>query len=819
MTSADLITRFVDRLADHGVIVMDPTRIVADGRLQRIRVEGDKAGAKTLAYKIHADEHPTGWFEWHRGGISGSFKLYDEQQDLTPEQRKAQAAEWARVKAEREAEQQRLHAERAAYCVHLLGKADLPAAEHPYIKRKGITPQARIRRISRLFSAEFFNDPELSQVNEDVLLVPILDQRNKVCSVQAILADGQKFYCSGGLTRAAWHPIKGERAERVLVCEGYATGAALTAATGYSSACALSANNLRAIVEYVLQAFPGREVVIMGDNDHATTNPPNPGLNKAREAAEAFGVRYLVPAFPPDAGRKETDWDDWLRSYGKAEQLLAMLDADVPHGTVAKANGKHPAPVEGEVLPPAEPEPREVVIAEEILPERYTEDAVADRWSGVYREDFRYVHPWGAWMRWDGQRWVSEKTLAAVDLIRKACREIAQGASLDMSLNASQQRAIKFAMGKAGTVMSIEKLARADRRHAATPDQWDADPMLLNTPAGVVDLRDGSVMPQRRDAYMTKMTNAAPGGACPTWHRFLEVATEGDRELITYMQRLAGYSLTGLTTEQILVFVYGPGGNGKGTFINTLQWVMGGYAQTAPMDMFTERKHEAHSTELADLMGARLVCAQETEEGKRWAEARIKAMTGGDKIKARFMHKDYFEYQPQFKLLFAGNHKPGMRNVDEAMRRRLRLVPFDVVIPPDQRDKGLMEKLRAEAGGILQWAIDGCIDWQRDGLKAPDRVLMATEEYLASQDQLGLWIKDECEVGAGHWHGSRPLYESYRKWCEDSGEYAVAQKRWSQQMQQRGFRARKTKAANVFDGLRLKTAYGVEDAPEWTYGK
>lgn len=815
MTSQHEVVRaFIDKLAEHGIALVDHDRLRLDGQIHRITVEGDRPRSNNLAYKIHMDEYPSAWFQDHKRGITASFRLTNGRASMTPEERQRAAAEWAEVKRRREAEQHRMYAERAAYCAKLLELGDMPAIGHPYIVRKGIAPQARVRRISRLSAGEFFNDAEDRRVLEDVLLVPVLDQQNRVASVQAILQDGQKFYCSGAQVSGCWHPVKGAKPGKVLVCEGYATGAALTAATGYSAACALSAGNLLAIAQYVRRAFPEREPLIMADNDHKTLSPPNPGLAKGRAAAEAIEARVLWPAFPTDAGG--TDWDDWLRDgHGTADELAAMVEGQTQPEPPAE---QAPAPIEGEVLPPAEPEQRQVVEVEDVLPADYTEDAIAGRWSSAYAEDFRFVAPWGKWMRWTGALWEEEKTLLVFDLVRHQCRRAAQAVQGDPSVADSQKRAVRHAMGRANTIASIERIARADRVHAATVEQWDADPMLLNTPAGVIDLRTGAVQRQRRDAYMTKSTNASPGGRCPTWLRFLEVATAGDKELQAYMQRLAGYSLTGVTTEQILVFVYGPGGNGKGTFINTLQWIMGSYAQTAPMDMFTERKHDAHKTELASLMGARLVCAQETEEGKRWAEARIKALTGGDKVRANFMRQDEFEFEPQFKLLFAGNHKPGMRNVDEAMRRRLRLVPFDVVIPAAQRDKGLMEKLRAEAGGILQWAIDGCLDWRMNGLQAPDRVLMATDEYLESQDQLGLWIKDSCVQGVDKWHGSRPLYESYRKWCEESGEYAVAQKRWGQQMEQRGFKTHKRHGVMVYQKIALRSSYSGEADPESTYG-
>lgn len=437
------------------------------------------------------------------------------------------------------------------------------------------------------------------------------------------------------------------------------------------------------------------------------------------------------------------------------------------------------------------------------LPEMYSEDNVALRFSQIYADDLRYVAPWGRWMRWTGQRWAHEDTLEVFDFARKVCRSVAAYVRQDRELTPKQQQAVATKYGTAQTIASIERLAKADRRHAATIAQWDADVWALNTPGGVVDLRTGEIRQGDRGAYMTKITRVAPGSGCPAWLTFLQTATGGDTELIGFLRRMAGYCLTGATRDHALFFVYGPGGNGKGTFLNTLQWILGDYNKTAGMDVFTEKKHESHPTELAALMGARMVTAQETEEGKRWAEARIKALTGGDPITARFMRQDDFTYDPQFKLVIAGNHKPGLRNVDEAIKRRMHLIPFTVTIPAEKRDARLSDRLRAEAGGILAWAIDGCIEWQRDGLRPPQSVQAATAEYLEQEDQFANWITECCEVGASFNHASKPLYGSYKAWCDRANEYAIPQKRWAAQMAARGFSSIRKTAGVMYSGIRV----------------
>lgn len=446
------------------------------------------------------------------------------------------------------------------------------------------------------------------------------------------------------------------------------------------------------------------------------------------------------------------------------------------------------------------------------VPELYSEDNVALRFSQIYADDLRYVAPWGRWMRWNSQRWIHEDTLEVADFARKVCRSVAAYVRTDVQLTPKQQQTVANKYGAAQTVSNIERFAKADRRHAATIAQWDADIWALNTPAGVVDLRTGALTSGAREAYMTKITRASPGGACPIWIAFLHTATAGDADLIGFLRRMAGYCLTGSTRDHALFFVYGTGGNGKGTFLNTLQWILGDYNRTAGMDVFTEKKHDSHPTELAALMGARMVTAQETEEGKRWAEARIKALTGGDPITARFMRQDDFTYDPQFKLVIAGNHKPGLRNVDEAIKRRMHLIPFTVEIPADKRDTRLSEKLRAEAGGILAWAIEGCLEWQQTGLQAPAAVIAATDEYLAQEDQFANWITESCELGA-YAHAAKSLYQSYKAWADRSGEFAIPQKRWSAQMLTRGFEKVKAPAGFMYRGIRVK--YDGQDGENW----
>ncbi|WP_026330033.1 phage/plasmid primase, P4 family [Caldimonas manganoxidans] len=425
-----------------------------------------------------------------------------------------------------------------------------------------------------------------------------------------------------------------------------------------------------------------------------------------------------------------------------------------------------------------------------------TEDALALAFTRRYHRDWRYVAAWGRWLVWDGQRWRTEDTLAATDLIRNVCRQTAVRAD-------NPKIAAKLA--SASTVGGVERLARADRRHAATTDEWDADPWLLNTPGGVVDLKTGRKRPNERSDRMTKITTATPDGECSQWMAFLSDITGGDVDLQSYLQRMVGYCLTGVTSAHALFFLYGTGANGKSVFANVISTILGNYAATASMETFVETRGDRHPTDLAGLRGARFVTAIETEQGRRLNESKVKAITGGDKISARFMHKDFFEYTPQFKPVIVGNHKPAIRNIDEAMRRRLHMIPFTVTIPPDRRDPRLTEKLLAERDGILAWAVAGCLAWQREGLKPPASVQAATEEYFESEDALGRWIDERCVREVNAKSLTAELFTDWKQWAEASGEFIGSQRRFSDLLITRGIEKwRNGMGVRGFRGIGLK---------------
>jgi len=426
----------------------------------------------------------------------------------------------------------------------------------------------------------------------------------------------------------------------------------------------------------------------------------------------------------------------------------------------------------------------------------FTEDLLARRLVDRHGERLRYVHVWGRWLVWDGRRWQDDQTRAVIDLTREICREFGQ---ISPKLQARLERA--------STIEAVERLARSDRRVAATPDLWDGDPYLLNTPDGVLDFRSGKLQPHNPTFYCRKITGAGIEDYRPAlWCSFLQRATDGDEALERYLQRIAGYALTGLTRDHGLFVLFGHGANGKSVFLNTLMAALGDYAVKAPADMLLAGSENRHPTELAMLHGARLVVASEVNPGSRWNESRLKELTGGEPITAHFMRQDDFTYTPAFKLMLGTNHKPRLRTVDEAVKRRLHLIPFTVTIPPAERDPMLPEKLREELGGILTWCVEGAAEWLAGGLQPPDAVVEHTQEYFDAEDRIGEWIEARCDADPENFTRGPDLLKDFRHWLEEHGEGSITRTPFYEALAARGFKTEIRYKVVWVRGLALRTA-------------
>ena len=445
--------------------------------------------------------------------------------------------------------------------------------------------------------------------------------------------------------------------------------------------------------------------------------------------------------------------------------------------------------------------------AEGLAPQPLSDDHLADCFIRMHGQDWRYVARWGKWYFFDGDGWRED----AKDAVMGAAKGITR-AALSM---AAAKPLTGPALKKVNSVRQAKDLlifARSDADIAATVDQWDVDGYLLGVPGGVVDLRLGKDLEAVREHYITKRCTVAPASGRPElWLKFLETCTGGDTSVRDYLQRFAGYCLTGETVEQMMMFFYGLGANGKSTFLQVLTHIMGDYAVSGNIDTFMEQKNPAHSTELARLNSARLVVVEETTSGGRWSEGKIKKLTGGGKIAAHFMRQDDFEFEPKFKLLVAGNHKPVIKSVGEAMRRRLHIVPFLNIVPEADRDPELLNKLKAEAPQILSWMIDGCLAWQDCRLGKPEAVEQAIEDYLQQEDTIGAWLEECCERKSSGVTSGAVLYKNYQDWCETQGETIWSKKALSTALLELGFTQVRSETTRSFKGLVVKVAPSYSD--------
>ncbi|MGY2052282.1 phage/plasmid primase, P4 family [Methylobacterium sp. JK268] len=426
-----------------------------------------------------------------------------------------------------------------------------------------------------------------------------------------------------------------------------------------------------------------------------------------------------------------------------------------------------------------------------------TEDSAACEFAELYGDRLRFCHDTGAWFEWTGVAWRQNRVGMAFQWARELVRRLIVNEDADFRFKASKT---SFAAG-------VERFARSDPAFAVTAEAWDADPWLLGTPGGTVDLRTGVLREALQAERITKLTAVAPARLpdCPLWLAFLSQATGGDEGLIRFLRQWCGYALTGTVSEHALVFVYGPGGNGKSVFLNVVTGILAEYAKIAAMDTFTASKGDKHPTDMAMLRGARLVTASETEEDRAWAEAKIKQLTGGDPVTARFMRQDFFTFTPTFKLMIVGNHQPLLRNVDDAARRRFNIVPF--TRKPERPDTQLEHKLKAEWPAILRWMIEGCLDWQQNGLVRPASVTEATEAYFAEQDLMGQWLAERCELRPGEtrvWERSADLFESWSDYARAAGDVPGTLKSFTPALRRKGLVPYRTEYGRGFRGIRLK---------------
>jgi P4 family phage/plasmid primase-like protien len=443
----------------------------------------------------------------------------------------------------------------------------------------------------------------------------------------------------------------------------------------------------------------------------------------------------------------------------------------------------------------------------------------AERLRRRFGDRLRYVVNIG-WFAWDGRRWQrDEDTIVARCFAQRTARAIFHECAF-LTDEARKGRA-SWAITSGSTSRLSAMLSEAEPHLALHPEELDRDPWLFNVANGTLDLRTGGLRPHRRDDFLTSASPIPydPNAKCPTWERFLHEIFAGDRDLIEFVQRAVGYSLTGLTHEHVLFICHGLGSNGKSVLIEIIAAILADYAQQCPTDTFMVKDRGGTiPNDIARLRGARFVSAVETESGRRLAESLVKQATGGDRLTARFLHREFFEFVPKFKLWLATNHRPEIRGTDNGIWRRIRLILFGVTFKDPEKagpgdlvkDDRLAEKLRTEMTGVLAWAVRGCLVWQKDGLTSPDAVSAATATYREEQDVLAHFLAERCQTAPNYVARAGDLYKNYSEWAEANGEKPISSTAFGLQLKERGFRAdRGTAGVRVWLGIDLKEEFKV----------
>jgi len=445
----------------------------------------------------------------------------------------------------------------------------------------------------------------------------------------------------------------------------------------------------------------------------------------------------------------------------------------------------------------------------ELTEHHLTELGSAQEMINCYGENIRYVPQFGKWLLWDSHRWCFDETGNVSRLAKaNALSQYDKVAQID-DFNKRQQMS-RFA-AKSESRQAIESTIHLAKTEAGIPlrvESLDTNSYLLGVANGVINLRTGGLRVETKEEYITKQAPVVfnPAATCPRWLKFLNQAMDGDNDMINYLKRIVGYSLTGDTKEQVLFFLFGHGANGKSVFVTTIQDLLGDYAIQTPVSTLMTRGKGSINNDIARMRGARFVATTETEEGSKFNESEIKLITGGDTITCRFLRQEFFEYRPEFKIWISGNHKP-VPGDGHGIWRRLILIPFEVIVDEANQDKELHLKLKEELSGILNWAIEGCLEWQEEGLKTPQKILDAISEYKSEMDRVLTWMGECCDpkpiIGAEI--KASELYSSYKLWAIENGEWAMSQRIFSNKLSEKGYKKIRKGQGQFYQGISLSS--------------
>jgi putative DNA primase/helicase len=445
---------------------------------------------------------------------------------------------------------------------------------------------------------------------------------------------------------------------------------------------------------------------------------------------------------------------------------------------------------------------------------QFTDITNRDYFLKAFGSKIRYCLMWNKFLIWNGTCWEIDKKGKVeedcVDFVHHMYRGLRVITDLQLQKDFEKHLIKSESFRRIQALVGLLKMSKDIK---VSDDELDTDNYLFNVNGITLNLKNGKGFPPEPTNLITKRSKFIydKDAKCPTWDMFLLQIFNKDTDLIRFVQKAMGYSLSGDVREQCLFILWGTGANGKSTFLNVLQELFGDYACTTGTETFMKKTSE-QSNDLARLKGMRLVTTTEIEQGKAISESLIKQITGGDMITARFLYGEFFSFAPTFKIFMATNHKPKIRGADNGIWRRIKMIPFTVTIPPQQRDGDLGKKLLAENSGILNWLIQGFKMWKKEGLKdEPDAIKNANEEYRFDMDSVGTFIADCLEIDATlKWRlHTKLLYETYLKWCAKNNERAMCQKNLAIRMQEKGFKRMATNGQRVWLGLVIRNEWRV----------
>ena len=506
------------------------------------------------------------------------------------------------------------------------------------------------------------------------------------------------------------------------------------------------------------------------------------------------------------SGLMREKWD--RKQSGSTYGVLTVQKAIAGCTEVYRGKTDHRANIGGSDSPVSAGEP---VRAEKQRLYSFDDTGNAQRFCDLFGGKVRYSYTDKRWLYYDGRKWCTDMTGTIGRLADKSVEAMAAEAQAYAEIDAAEGGDMSKAFQKhvkASRSNKSKKAMLSEAMHYVPimPSQLDRHKGHINTPAGAIELKTGRIIEHSPEHYFSKLTNAEydPHAECPLWHRFLEDIFAGDKELIRYVQKAVGYSLSGSTAEQCMFFLLGSGRNGKSTFIEVIRDIFGDYASNIqPESIMVKRSGgSAINSDIARLKGARLVTCSEPNEGARLNEGLIKQLTGGDPVTARKLYGEEFEFQPEFKLWVSTNHKPIIRGTDIGVWRRIHLIPFNVQIPESKVDRQLKYKLEGELTGIFRWAVDGCLLYRKEGLRMPKIMQDSVKEYHREMDVLSAFIEDCCTEGKGLSVQSSQLYAAYLKWAEQGKEYTMSATKFSMEIAKR-YEKVKLRSGIHFNGLAL----------------